>query len=171
MRISLAELRRGKDVFTENLEPAAIGLDSGIFRARLSLEVRVLPQPQGYHFQICLRTEIRRSCDRCSILVQRELKLSEDSYAFQGESLPAGMEEYELPLIHPAQDFLDRGKYIHDALLLYQSGRFLCAEDCRGLCPECGADLNEGACACPAESRDSPFAALASMKKSRGESG
>lgn len=35
-------------------------------------------------------------------------------------------------------------------------------EDCAGLCPECGADLNEGPCACTSDraSDDHPFAAL-----------
>jgi uncharacterized protein len=35
----------------------------------------------------------------------------------------------------------------------------LCTEDCRGICPHCGANLNEGACSCPPE-RDDRFAPL-----------
>jgi uncharacterized protein len=35
----------------------------------------------------------------------------------------------------------------------------LCGETCRGICPRCGANLNEGACACPPE-RDERFAPL-----------
>jgi len=30
----------------------------------------------------------------------------------------------------------------------------LCAETCRGICPRCGANLNQGACACPPETDD-----------------
>jgi len=38
--------------------------------------------------------------------------------------------------------------------LAAQTDRLLCREDCAGLCPKCGADLNAGPCAChtpPAE--------------------
>ncbi|MBS6941064.1 MAG: DUF177 domain-containing protein, partial [Slackia piriformis] len=40
----------------------------------------------------------------------------------------------------------------------------LCADDCKGICPRCGKNLNEGACACVAENeavgKNNPFAAL-----------
>ena len=40
----------------------------------------------------------------------------------------------------------------------------LCADDCKGICPQCGKNLNEGACACVAENeavgKNNPFAAL-----------
>ncbi len=36
----------------------------------------------------------------------------------------------------------------------------LCREDCAGLCPSCGANLNAGACDCPPPSPDSRWDAL-----------
>lgn len=46
----------------------------------------------------------------------------------------------------------------------------LCREDCAGLCPRCGADRNTTACDCDAQPRpDSPFAALASLRGTRGD--
>jgi uncharacterized protein len=42
----------------------------------------------------------------------------------------------------------------------------LCREDCRGLCPRCGADLNEGQCACEPGPIDSRWAGLAQLKSS-----
>jgi uncharacterized protein len=43
----------------------------------------------------------------------------------------------------------------------------LCEEDCKGLCPTCGADLNEGPCACDSSDDidpDNPFAVLRNLK-------
>jgi uncharacterized protein len=40
----------------------------------------------------------------------------------------------------------------------------LCRPDCRGLCPECGADLNAGACGCTHHETDPRWAALAALK-------
>jgi uncharacterized protein len=44
----------------------------------------------------------------------------------------------------------------------------LCREDCAGLCPRCGIDLNQESCSCSEMNPDSPFAALAALKQSEG---
>ena len=45
----------------------------------------------------------------------------------------------------------------------------LCREDCPGLCPRCGADRNTTRCECAEPRAESPFAALASLRGTRGE--
>jgi uncharacterized protein len=44
---------------------------------------------------------------------------------------------------------------LREAVLLEEPIRTLCADDCKGLCPQCGADLNSGPCGCdrPADPR------------------
>lgn len=37
------------------------------------------------------------------------------------------------------------------------------AQDCPGICPQCGADLNDGPCACEPDLSRSPFSALAEL--------
>lgn len=46
-----------------------------------------------------------------------------------------------------------------EAVILDAPMSYLCREDCAGLCPNCGADLNDGPCSCPKES-DERFDAL-----------
>lgn len=46
-----------------------------------------------------------------------------------------------------------------ETLNLHIPMRLLCREDCRGLCPQCGKNLNDGPCMCGRDS-DSPFAGL-----------
>ena len=43
---------------------------------------------------------------------------------------------------------VDLTKAVTDRILLDLPMAFLCREDCKGLCPVCGADLNEGDCGC-----------------------
>jgi uncharacterized protein len=45
---------------------------------------------------------------------------------------------------------LDLGEETREALLLELPMTPRCREDCRGLCPRCGADLNQGPCGCSA---------------------
>lgn len=52
---------------------------------------------------------------------------------------------------------------VRDNLIMNIHGRYLCSEDCKGLCPQCGADLNEGECSCNNEYIDPRWAGLADL--------
>ncbi|MBE6949672.1 MAG: DUF177 domain-containing protein [Ruminococcaceae bacterium] len=48
-------------------------------------------------------------------------------------------------------DYVDLDEVILTAFVLNMEQRFLCHEDCKGLCDKCGKNLNEGPCDCRAE--------------------
>lgn len=59
---------------------------------------------------------------------------------------------------------LDISEQVHAAFLLNMPMRFLCREDCPGLCPGCGANLSQGSCSCQKElPQQHPFSALQSL--------
>ena len=45
----------------------------------------------------------------------------------------------------------------------------LCSEDCQGLCPECGTNLNRGTCQCQRNWEDPRFAALKDLRTNKKE--
>lgn len=47
------------------------------------------------------------------------------------------------------EDGIDLSGLLRESVLLLVPIQPLCREECRGLCPGCGANLNEGTCACP----------------------
>jgi uncharacterized protein len=53
---------------------------------------------------------------------------------------------------------------LREQVLLTLPLKPLCAEACKGLCPRCGADLNQETCQCPAEESTSPLAILKNIK-------
>ena len=53
---------------------------------------------------------------------------------------------------------------LREQVLLTLPLKPLCAEACQGLCPRCGADLNQETCQCPAEESTSPLAILKKIK-------
>jgi uncharacterized protein len=59
---------------------------------------------------------------------------------------------------------LDLGAFLHEIVALELPVKPLCREDCAGLCPRCGADLNNDPCECAEVPADSPFAALAALR-------
>ena len=58
---------------------------------------------------------------------------------------------------------LDAGELCTDEIVLYLPMKHLCKEDCKGVCPECGKDLNEGVCGCKTDSHDPRLQALAQL--------
>jgi uncharacterized protein len=48
-------------------------------------------------------------------------------------------------------DFIDMDEDIRQEVILNFPSRVLCQEDCQGLCPECGANLNKEECQCKAK--------------------
>ena len=61
---------------------------------------------------------------------------------------------------------MDVGDLARTAFILGMDTKTLCSEDCKGLCPRCGADLNLGPCGCGKEA-DPRLAVLAKLLENR----
>lgn len=48
----------------------------------------------------------------------------------------------------------DEVELLRSAMILEMPSRFLCKEECKGLCPVCGCDLNTASCSCETKDRD-----------------
>lgn len=84
---------------------------------------------------------------------------------------PAAEEESELSeddldTVVVGEEILDTGPIVREQLQLNIPMKPLCRPDCRGLCPHCGAELNEtgGSCSCGGPEADPRWAALAALK-------
>lgn len=103
------------------------------------------------------RTVLDTQCDRC-------LKPLALPVEFPVETLLAeeleDEENDEIVLLEDGQVELD--EIFSTACILSLDGKHLCKEDCKGLCPTCGADLNQGACGCKKE-LDPRLAVLAKL--------
>ncbi len=62
-------------------------------------------------------------------------------------------------------ELLDLQPLVRDAILLELPIAPLCRDDCAGLCPTCGADLNDGPCSCPPPMGDQRWAALDALRE------
>ena len=56
---------------------------------------------------------------------------------------------------------------IENNFIMNLSPRYLCSEDCKGLCPRCGKDLNDGDCGCVDDEIDPRWAALVDIMKNQ----
>lgn len=92
-------------------------------------------------------TVLSLQCDRCAKPFSRKKAVSyETLLATHLEN-----EEDEGDIIPLDGDELDVGRLMTDTFILEMDTKNLCSEDCKGLCPGCGADLNVEPCRCKKE--------------------
>jgi uncharacterized protein len=70
----------------------------------------------------------------------------------------------ELDISYYQGDFIDLKPIICEQIILQIPVKPLCSEDCKGLCPRCGINLNTAACNCHLEFVDERLAALKNFK-------
>ncbi len=104
-----------------------------------------------------LKTETALNCTRClqDYVQPLEIKFTE-MYVFH----PNGEDGDDLEHQLPPDGFIDLTPLLRDYGLLDIPIRHLCREDCKGLCPVCGADLNQEDCGHEREEIDPRMAKL-----------
>jgi uncharacterized protein len=67
-------------------------------------------------------------------------------------------------VFHHVNGWLDLNPLLREQIVLCIPNRALCSEDCRGLCPSCGADLNAKACDCAESEGFTKFEKLRALR-------
>jgi len=92
----------------------------------------------GYALRLGYEVQLGGPCARCLENAGTELKIDAREI-----DQPGGGEELSSPYLEDEE--LDLKAWARDALALALPARILCTDDCLGLCPECGEDLNHAA--------------------------
>lgn len=66
--------------------------------------------------------------------------------------------------LEPVGETLDLSSAVREEIVLAVNPFVVCKPECRGLCPQCGQNLNEGSCDCTQEESDPRWAALRELK-------
>lgn len=105
--------------------------------------------------------ELKGSVEAC-LEVQCSRCLKDMTYPIRGEIDVIFQKEESDESYFYAGDEIYLDKMILDAISFELPVRYLCSEDCKGLCPKCGADLNIETCGCDISGaeRDNPFEKL-----------
>ncbi|MEG3641457.1 YceD family protein [Magnetococcus sp. PR-3] len=106
-------------------------------------------------------------CSRCLKSFDQQLEGQVDRWYATGED-PHNGSSGELALtdelVYLEDDLFTLPPLVDEELMLHLPMLPLCSEGCKGICAQCGANLNESACRCDGIPSDSPFAALKQLK-------
>lgn len=163
LQVDLRELARGP-VDTRADLPGSDPLFEGLGVA-LAEPVRVAGRLQAagegrFYWRASLRTGTRGECRRC--LAPVAVPIAAEINALFSKDPDALEDPSSYPLAPDATEVDLRGA-LREELLLAVPQWVVCRDDCSGLCPRCGKDLNTGPCGCPAAA-DQRWAGLAALK-------
>ena len=145
-------------------EPVADGDDE----RRATGKVCLLRTHQGLLLNATIRVQAVAECARClaGIAHVSFIALEEECYPTVDPSTGRRMfppDPAEGVLHIDTRQMLDLSEVLRQYMLTSEPLKTLCRRDCRGLCPECGADLNEELCKCDSNPVDPRWGALAGL--------
>ena len=117
-----------------------------------------------------VQAAILLSCNRCltdySFQVQSDMHLIyEVVEAEHWQVKELDLSAVDLDIIELSEPVIDLEDIARQQLYIALPVRQVCAEQCKGFCPDCGINLNENSCSCSGQETNSPFAVLAALKK------
>lgn len=163
LRINISKLPEGAHEHSLHATPEEIGLD-----ARFTKEVKVEATLEKTNRQLFVRVELKTGgtfqCDRCLEDFEKDVSTSY-SVMYVTEEGGAVGEEAEVQVIPPEANMIDLGEDVRQYAILALPPKLLCRDDCAGLCPSCGANLNKDSCQCQKEEVDSRWSGLQKLPK------
>ena len=165
MKIRIDKLYEGEHRFETQLEPEALELNGTQFAN--PIEVTALWDRQGPHacIQFEISTHIASQCDRCLDDLQLEIDTTIGIVVQFSDDVPRDSDDPDYRIISFSDVEIDFTMDIRDAILLAIPTKILCSEDCKGLCPQCGQNLNCKTCKCVVETINPQWTALMTLKK------
>ncbi len=115
--------------------------------------------PGRFYWHGRIEGDVALECSRC--LNEAHAHVSDEAHLIFAES--GGEEEIDDPdvyLLDPNAHEIDLRPALREEWLLAAPSFSLCRDDCKGLCPHCGIDLNTGTCTCDDKTPDSRWDAL-----------
>jgi uncharacterized protein len=142
------------------------------FAAPIRTALRVLRIGDMVEIDGDIETSVRLPCSRCLQPFETTLN-SHFAFTYMRRATDV-IEETELQevelsaenmgIVYFQGQKIDLKDTIQEQVVMEFPLRALCKQDCKGLCPKCGADLNETPCNCDRRSSPGKFAVLKNMK-------
>ena len=146
------------EIPVNTLNPTGLEFRQEIIICKLSSE----SIPEGFKLKGSLVFSFLKSCDRCLEKFEDvhnpafKLWLTSNMDLIKDENIDV------IPFPNTMSN-IDLKNFFHDFIFLEDPLKYLCSNDCKGLCHHCGLNLNDNSCNCVTISTDTPFDMLENM--------
>lgn len=182
MFLDLSRIRAAEERYEKVYPPETFGVmpetaEVGDFRvvAPVSLALDIFKDKDLFRLAGTVTTTLELLCSRCLEPFQLPVDARFD-LRYQPQTANAGegereIREDDLTTAFYENEQIDLGQLMREQFYLAVPMKPLCGTSCHGLCPECGTNLNRGACTCTRVIEDPRFAALRALRTKTPEPG
>jgi uncharacterized protein len=168
MLLDLTQIRRPETTLERRYEPSAFDGRSNQFRVVAPVELRLRIDKNHERFRLVgsLSSALELTCSRCLEPFPLPISASFDlRYLPQSENTgeEREVEEDDLSQAFYRDDVIDLGHLIEEQFYLTLPMKPLCEAGCKGLCPNCGTNLNVASCDCQVRWEDPRLAGLKAL--------
>jgi len=139
-----------------------LGIEGVAFHDLMGLRLTIQKVRDEYYCQGQITVPIEQECSRCLGLFETELngELTFIIKTEEGESVLSKDQGADIVHVQAGRPVVELTDLIRQTLLLSIPLKPLCDPECKGLCPSCGANLNEESCDCKLEDIDERWEGL-----------
>ena len=170
MQLDLTRYRQPLGHFSRTFDPVDVAEPGDAYRivAPVALDFDIHKDKEKFRLEGLVQAELELPCSRCL----EPFRLLVDA-AFDLRFLPATamvteqereLQDEDVETSYYRNDQIDLNELMREQFYLALPMKPLCREDCQGLCPQCGTNLNTGTCDCDASWVDPRLAVLKDLK-------
>lgn len=168
--LDLSRIRTAHERFEQVYRPDQLVAEGDAFRvaAPVDLAFDIYKDKEQFRLVGQVRTTLELPCSRCLEPFTWPIDSSFD-LRYQPHAVNTGegereIEEDDLTTAFYENETIDLGQLMREQFYLSVPMKPLCTEDCQGLCPTCGTNLNKSTCDCKPEWEDPRLAVLKTLK-------
>lgn len=167
MKVPILHLEEGIHRFEREIDGKGLNpLGANLEIKRLKVRARLNKYEKNISCSVALKADTVQVCDRCLTNFDAGIEGSFNILFHIGRH-DLETDEEDVIMLPPEQVEIDLMPFIQEQLILLQPMKFLCREDCKGICAGCGVDLNEEKCRCKEEKIDPRWEKLQQLKVKR----
>ena len=170
--VDLKDLAHEKISFQASFEPGVVAFGSENVQQVGPLDWSASAERAGDEIRVAgsLNTSLELACSRCLEPARVTINKPFDLFFRQRDEEMFDEDEIELSERDTRTGFftgtqLAIGDILREQILLALPMKALCTIDCKGLCPQCGMNLNSGSCNCPKENFSPRMDTLLEIKR------
>ncbi len=173
LSLNLAKIRTAEERFEREYQPDALGRENDDYTivSPVSLAFDIHKDKQKFRLVGGVKTTLEMPCSRCLESFTTGVDASFDLH-YQPHSKPEHhvaeereVDPDEMDAAYYENDEIDLRQLMEEQFYLSLPMKPLCKDDCKGLCANCGTNLNKATCDCNTQWEDPRLAALRDLKK------
>lgn len=133
------------------------------YEITIKCELSAERNSNGYYVSSIIIIPFEQTCDKC-LTNFHDLRTTKFNFLLTDYDELLQGDSKDVLYFSQNDNEIDLNPLFREFIFLEKQIKNICREDCKGLCPNCGTNLNEGNCGCSIETKDNPWDALKKLK-------